>query len=90
MSSSRRDFIQKTATAAAAVSLGPLGSSALAEIGAPAAAAPRNERVRARLVPLDQVRLTGGPLKKAQDSAAKTTGTNTTTARPDPVATKKP
>jgi DUF1680 family protein len=71
MSSSRRDFIQKTATAAAAVSLGPLGSSALAEIGATPAAAPRNERVRARPVPLDQVRLTGGPLKKAQDSAAK-------------------
>src|SRR5438552_287663 len=71
MSSSRRDFIQKTATAAAAVSLGPLGSTVLAEVGTETAAVPRNDRARSRPVPLDQVRPTGGPLKKAQDAAAK-------------------
>ncbi|HEX3865802.1 MAG TPA: glycoside hydrolase family 127 protein [Gemmatimonadaceae bacterium] len=77
MSTSRRDFIQRSATVAAAVSLGPLTRAAEAEVmlaGADAAhrpAAIAEKMVRARVVPLEKVRVTGGPLKNAQDLTAK-------------------
>jgi DUF1680 family protein len=64
----RRDFL-KTSAATAAGTLLTARAPLLAEASS---AAPRtNERVRARLVPLDKVRLTGGPLKKAQEAAGK-------------------
>lgn len=73
MSTNRRQFIQQSTTAAAGIALGQLRPataaaatlhSALhaAESGAPAA----ESRVRARRVPLNRVRLTGGPLQRAQ------------------------
>jgi len=75
MDASRRDFLQLTATAASALSLVPFGLDAAP--GAPAVEAPdardpgvrANEarQLRARPVPLGKVRLTGGPLKHAQD-----------------------
>jgi len=69
MSSTRRDFLQSSATAAAAITLGPLTRHAVAESAQPAA--PANERIKARPVHLSKVRLTGGPLKAAQDADAK-------------------
>jgi DUF1680 family protein len=73
----RRKFIQASAATAASVALNPL--SPLAEAGAEtaatatsaAAAAAANDRVRAVPVPLNRVRLTGGPLKVWQDADAK-------------------
>jgi DUF1680 family protein len=72
----RRKFIQASAATAASVALNPLSplGEAQAEASAsstPAAAAAANDRVRAVPVPLDKVRLTGGPLKAWQDSDAK-------------------
>src|SRR5258708_256170 len=72
--SSRRDFIAASATAAAALTLDPLGRAVAAEGSTVAAhqqedAAVRafeDKMIRARPVPLDRVRLTGGPLKQAQ------------------------
>src|SRR5665647_3220582 len=73
MDSPRRDFLKRSATTAAALTLGPLG------LGTASAAETRNraadesalavERrmLRARPVPLEKVRLTGGPLKHAQE-----------------------
>jgi DUF1680 family protein len=69
MSSTRRDFLQSSATAAAAITIGPLTRHAVAEPATPAAAP--NERIKARPVHLSKVRLTGGPLKAAQDADAK-------------------
>src|SRR5881628_2662548 len=70
--STRRDFIQTSATAAAALALNPTAALArdatMRSEGIPGALP--NERVRARPVPLAKVRLTGGPLKRAQDAAA--------------------
>ncbi len=77
MGTSRRDFIQRSATAAAAVSLGSLARVAGAEealaAGATAAGASKidEKMVRARAVALAKVRVTGGPLKNAQDLTAK-------------------
>jgi DUF1680 family protein len=80
MSSSRRDFLQRSASAAALVSLGPLERGAAtaaqdAEQGAtsrPAAVkAFEAGMLRAHPVPLGRVRVTGGPLKHAQDLTAK-------------------
>jgi DUF1680 family protein len=72
----RRKFIQASAATAAGVALNPLSplNEARAETATSAAAAARaaaNERVRAVPVPLNKVRLTGGPLKVWQDSDAK-------------------
>jgi DUF1680 family protein len=71
----RRTFIQASAATAASVALNPLAplNEARAETpaGESAAAASANERVRAVPVHLSKVRLTGGPLKVAQDSDAK-------------------
>src|SRR5437899_237373 len=65
---SRRNFIQVSTSTAAAIALSPLVSRSRAE----AESAPRGEsRVRARPVHLSKVRLTGGPLKKAQDATIK-------------------
>ena len=77
MDPARRDFLQRSATAAAALTLNPIVNTAAAAVGvdgAPAADTPVHEferrMVRARPVPLDRVRLTGGPLKHAQDITA--------------------
>jgi uncharacterized protein len=79
MSSTRRDFLQRSATAAAALTLGPLALDAGAEetsstsAGAATLAEIRavEERVfRARPVHLGKVRVVGGPLKRAQDLTA--------------------
>jgi uncharacterized protein len=75
MSSTRRDFIQRSATAAAAFTLGaPLGLEAGAEPhGAPApsevpsVAAFEEKMLRARPVALNKTRVNGGPLKRAQE-----------------------
>jgi len=70
-SSTRRDFLAASATAAAALTLDPLGRIAGAEgnsHGAEDAAvrAFEEKMLRARPVPLERVRVTGGPLKAAQ------------------------
>jgi len=80
MSKSRRDFLQVSATAATALALNPAGVGAAAADNAQgrARAATPQARVaeiqsfearmlKARPVPLANVRLTGGPLKHAQD-----------------------
>jgi uncharacterized protein len=72
--STRRDFLTATATAAAALTLDPLGRVAAAEglstaqrrTEDPAVRAFEDKMLRARPVPLDKVRVTGGPLKQAQ------------------------
>ena len=66
--SNRREFIQASAATAAAIALNPLAANARTAVGE-AAPSPR-ERVRGRPVPLTRVRLTGGPLKRAQDADA--------------------
>ncbi|MHB1311001.1 MAG: beta-L-arabinofuranosidase domain-containing protein [Gemmatimonadaceae bacterium] len=73
MDTARRDFLKRSATTAAALTLSPLAAGSVA-------AAPPPERVpnesargferrtlRAHPVPLAKVRLTGGPLKHAQE-----------------------
>jgi DUF1680 family protein len=79
MSSSRRDFLQASATAASALTLGHLGAGVAAEpptgAGAPDARNPavklfEDKLLRARPVPIGKVRLRGGPLKRAQDVSA--------------------
>lgn len=75
MASSRRDFLKQSAGTAAALTLSPIAAqSAHAMDAVDAMAAPANpvlehERrmLRAHPVPLERVRLTGGPLKRAQD-----------------------
>jgi DUF1680 family protein len=78
MDNTRRSFLKTSATAASALTLGTLVGDAA---GAEAAEAPQQAHdarvravesalVRARPVPLDKVRLTGGPLKVAQDATA--------------------
>jgi DUF1680 family protein len=77
MESDRRAFLKRSATAAAALSVTPMGAAVAA---AALPAAPPAERgagesvraferrmLRARPVPLAKVRLTGGPLKHAQE-----------------------
>ena len=80
MSSNRRDFIQRSATAAAALTLGPLSRDAAAAerltdhkgpVEDPAVRAFEDKMVRARPVPLSKVRVLGGPLKRAQELTAR-------------------
>ncbi|MDQ6612931.1 MAG: glycoside hydrolase family 127 protein, partial [Gemmatimonadota bacterium] len=86
MRNSRRDFLQRSATAAAALSLGPLarkaaaaqltGSEALANDDARAETpatirAFEAQMFRARPVPLRNTRVNGGPLKNAQQLTGK-------------------
>jgi DUF1680 family protein len=71
MARSRRDFLQVSATAATALTLRPLASAANAEQAQfPAVKAFEARMLKARPVPLANVRLTGGPLKHAQDITA--------------------
>src|SRR5690349_7309906 len=88
MSSTRRDFLQRSASTAAALSLGPLAGGRVAGALETAARAPgaagatgapagpdspaairafEARLLRARPLPLQQIRVTGGPLKHAQD-----------------------
>jgi Uncharacterized protein conserved in bacteria len=78
MPSSRRDFLQASASAAAALTLSPLAQGAVAETLAgargaesPGARAIEANVIRARPVHLSKVRVLGGPLKAAQDATAK-------------------
>ncbi|MFI5310857.1 MAG: beta-L-arabinofuranosidase domain-containing protein, partial [Gemmatimonadales bacterium] len=80
MRPSRRGFIQASATAAAAITLGPLDRDATAEATSAAGRslaedasikAFEEKMMRARPVPLNRVRVLGGPLKQAQDVTAK-------------------
>jgi hypothetical protein len=79
VTSSRRDFLSTSAAAAAAVTLGPLGRDLSAEPAGDARVATATADVRtfeakilhAHPLPLDRVRLLGGPLKTAQDVTAK-------------------
>ena len=66
----RRGFLQTSAATAASLALGPIGTGADGHV-LPLRAPSPNERVLARPVPLAKVRLTGGPLKHAQESAGK-------------------
>ena len=75
-SSTRRHFLQLSATAASALALQPLAlngaSAALTDAGGQLAQNPQvntfeQRMLRARPVPLGKVRLLGGPLKTAQD-----------------------
>ncbi len=77
MSSDRREFLKVSATAAAALSVGPLaGASATRQtaddIAGPGVSPHDTERrlTRATPVPLERVRLTGGPLHHAQQITA--------------------
>jgi hypothetical protein len=80
MSSTRRDFLQRSATAAAAITLRPLASDATAaaavvgipsgerEVDQPAAIrAFEAKLMRARPLALNRVRVLGGPVKRAQE-----------------------
>lgn len=78
MDQARREFLQRSATAAAALTLNPIVAPAAAAVAI--ATEPSVEEtpvhafearmIRARPVPLDKVRLTGGPLKRAQEVTA--------------------
>lgn len=75
MKSSRRRFLQTSATAASALALTPLGVSAGADATVQQAANPgirafEEKQLLARRVPLSKVRVLGGPLKVAQDLTA--------------------
>ena len=68
MNSARRDFLKRSATTAAALTIG--SSAASAESAGPAKAtalAVERRLLHARPVPLSKVRVTGGPLKHAQE-----------------------
>jgi len=67
---SRREFIETSASAAAALALGgAVRLPALRNGEHSASSTAAVERARVRRVPLTRVRLTGGPLKRAQDTA---------------------
>ena len=63
----RRSFLQASAATVASVTLGPMAPLGSRRHEAPAA----NGRVVARPVPLTRVRITGGPLRRAQDADRK-------------------
>lgn len=74
MDSARREFLKRSATTAAALTIGSeTAAAATPDRAAPSEAAAEVERrvLRARPVPLARVRLTGGPLKQAQDLTVK-------------------
>ena len=73
MPTSRRDFLASSAASTAALALGSLHHDRTALPGEAGAADDPKEplsRLRARPIPLERVRLTGGPLKRAQDLTA--------------------
>jgi DUF1680 family protein len=87
MSTNRRSFLQRSATAAAALSLGPIAVARAEQVGGAVEGALRDDAdvaasaretpasikaferrmLRARPVPLRNTRVTGGPLKYAQE-----------------------
>jgi DUF1680 family protein len=67
MRSTRRKFMQLSTAAASALSL---PSIAFSEAHSPAVRAVEDKLIKARPLPLNKVRLTGGPLKTAQDVTA--------------------
>ena len=75
MAISRRDFVQRSASAAALAGLAPVGGATELLAETVSGAAPHRgidaRFVRAHPVPLERVRLTGGPLKHAQESDGK-------------------
>ncbi|MFA6167169.1 MAG: glycoside hydrolase family 127 protein [Gemmatimonadaceae bacterium] len=74
MDSARRDFLKRSATTAAALTIGSgTAAAATPDRAAPSEAGKEVERraLRAHPVPLTKVRLTGGPLKQAQDVTVK-------------------
>lgn len=72
MSTSRRKFLQTSASAAAAFTISPLerASHHATHLEDPKIKAFEDRMMRARPLALDKVRLTGGPLKHAQDITA--------------------
>ena len=78
MDSPRREFLKTTAATTAALTLSPLlrDAAAMAEPTSPTGAADtpplefERRLLRAHPVPLERVRVTGGPLKQAQDLTA--------------------
>ena len=72
MSDSRRDFLKSSAASTAALTLGPLlGDGTIAALDVAPNAPQRASRLRAQPIPLDRVRLTGGPLHHAQQITAR-------------------
>jgi DUF1680 family protein len=78
MTTSRRDFLQRSVIAASAATLGPAASDTAESftridgaITPPPASGADATRIRARPVPSSRVRVSGGPLKHAQDLTAK-------------------
>jgi len=75
MDSTRRDFLQKSATAATAVALGPIANTATAAESLTglhgSTKVPDRGVIRAHPVPSSKVRVLGGPLKQAQDLTAR-------------------
>jgi DUF1680 family protein len=72
MSTSRRKFLQRSVTAAAAFTVSPLedASTRVERLEDPKIKAFEDRMMRAHPLALDKVRLTGGPLKHAQDITA--------------------
>src|SRR3954468_17550652 len=72
MSTSRRKFLQSSATAAAAFTISPLegATTQIERFEEPKIKAFEDRMMRAHPLALDKVRLTGGPLKHAQDITA--------------------
>jgi DUF1680 family protein len=69
---SRRHFLRLSASAAAGSTLVPLSSAQVRSSAETSAIHTLEEKmVRAKLVPLSNIRLLGGPLKAAQDADAK-------------------
>src|ERR1035438_1704835 len=76
MTTSRRDFLQRSAATAAALTLGARAADAMSfdEHGVredPAVRAFEEKMIQAHPLALSRVRVTGGPLKNAQDVTAK-------------------
>ena len=77
MGITRRDFVQRSASAAALAGLGPGAAAVTGLLPESATAAEARARgveakfIRAHPVPLERVRLTGGPLKRAQEADGK-------------------
>ena len=78
MSASRREFLKTSASTAGVVALGPLAQVAHAaspfepsRLEDPRVKAFEDRMIRARPLALEKVRLTGGPLKRAQEVTAK-------------------
>lgn len=76
MTTSRRDFLERSAATAAALTLGPQAAHAMrlgdhGVVEDPTVRAFERKMIRAYPIPLTSVRLTGGPLKAAQDATSR-------------------